>query len=271
MERVTTVDGAPERLIVDVRDAAAFATGHLAGSGHVPAPELDARRAELPPRGAALLVVADDGDHARAAATRLETMGYDVAWLDAAVAAHLDGRRSRAPAVRLWRPAPFLEEMLDRLPRGRALDVAAGAGRDAVFLALSGWDVAAWDHDAEALERANALARRHGVTIATVVANLENPALALPRGAFELVTCFRFLHRPLLPRLEAALAPGGVLVYETFRLGQERFGRPLSRRHLLASGELASAFPSLVIEHYAELEPAGGPITARVLARRPAR
>jgi tellurite methyltransferase len=69
--------------------------------------------------------------------------------------------------------------------------------------------------------------------------------------------------------IERALVPGGCLVYETFRTGQERFGRPLSRKYLLGGGELSASVPSLEVEHYAEQEPAGGPVTAQLLARRP--
>ena len=87
--------------------------------------------------------------------------------------------------------------------------------------------------------------------------------------SFQLVVCFRYLHRPLFRQLERALAPGGYVIYETYRLGQEKFGRPRRERCLLQPGELESAFPSLAVEHYAELEPAGGPITARLLARKP--
>jgi hypothetical protein len=83
------------------------------------------------------------------------------------------------------------------------------------------------------------------------------------------VICFRYLHRPLFHQIESALAPGGRLVYETFRSGQEKIGRPRRERFLLRPGELESAFPGLVVEHYAELEPAGGPVTARLLARKP--
>jgi len=259
------------RACIDVRDERAFASGHLEGAGHLPFAEFEARRYELPARDQPCLVLGADAAEARAAAERLESLGYgDVAWLDAPLAEFPAGRGSRGPAARLWRPAPFLEHVLPRLPRGRVLDVAAGAGREAVFLALHGFEVQAWDHDPEALARASALARRHGVRIETVVSDLERTDLELPRARFAVVMCFRFLHRPLFARLEAAVAPGGVLVYETFRLGQEKFGRPLRRQFLLEGGELSTAFPSLDVEQYAECEPAGGPITARLLARRPA-
>src|SRR5207247_1720090 len=116
---------------------------------------------------------------------------------------------------------------------------------------------------------AAAAAARHGVRITTAVTDLEHDAITLPPDRFQLVVCFRYLHRPLFRQLERTLAPGGFLVYETYRLGQEKLGRPRRERFLLRPGELASAFPSLIVEHYAELEPAGGPVTARLLARKP--
>jgi len=218
-----------EIALLDVRDEAAFAAGHLAGSGHVPLAELEPRRAELPPREAAVVVVAADPDAARAGATELERMGYlDVGYVDAALADLDGGRGDQSPPARLWRPAPFLESVLDRLPRGRAIDLAAGSGREAVFLAMHGFEVEAWDRAPEALERARNLAARHGVRIATTVCNLEWGTPPIEAGRYQVVTCFRFLHRPLFPVIERALAPGGCLVYETYRVGQERFGRPRS-------------------------------------------
>ena len=261
--------------VLDVREEAAFREGHIAGSGHVPRSELRLRRSELPPREQPLLVVAAEGPEAAAAAAELNALGFaSVAWLDAPLAALEGGLADQSPAARLWRPAPFLEEMLPRIPRPRpdacaALDAAAGAGREAVYLALQGFQVEARDRDPEALARAAALAARHGVRITTAVTDLEDDAITLPPDRFQLVVCFRYLHRPLFRQLERTLAPGGFLVYETYRLGQEKLGRPRRERFLLRPGELASAFPSLVVEHYAELEPAGGPVTARLLARKP--
>src|SRR5439155_15282888 len=100
------------------------------------------------------------------------------------------GLADRGPASRMWRPAPFLEEVLPQLPPGRAIDVACGSGRDAVFLALHGYEVEAWDHDPEALARAESLASRHGVGIHTVVADLEHGLPPIPASAYDLVACF---------------------------------------------------------------------------------
>jgi len=260
----------PRSAVLDVRSAAAFAAGHLAGAGHIPLAELEARRAELPPRDAAIVVVSDDPAEAEAGAAELMRLGYGrAAWLERPLGSLAGGRDDRGPAARLWRPAPFLAELLPGLRPGAAADVASGAGRNAVFMALHGFEVEAWDHDEEALARTRALAARHGVAIRTVVADLERRTPPLPVAAYDLVACFRFLHRPLFGDLERALRPGGALVYETYRLGQERYGRPKQKRFLLADGELARAFPALTVERYEELDPEGGPVTARLLARRP--
>jgi tellurite methyltransferase len=281
--------------VLDTREPEAFARGHLAGSGHIPRAELHARRSELPPRDAAILVVAQDARAAAAAAATIEAMGYSaVWWLDAPISALgggltgclAGGLSDRAPAARLWRPAPFLEEVLPLISRSReappgssvrtakpplALDLACGAGRDAVFLAQRGFAVEGWDHAPEALERAHELARRYGITLRTELRDLEQPALPPPARHFDLIVCFRFLHRPLFPWMESALAPGGWLVYETFRVGQERFGKPIRAHFLLARDELARAFPTLETVHYEEREPETGPVTARLLARKPDR
>ena len=255
--------------VLDSRGSAAFALGHLAGAGRLTHDEFRTRRAELPPRTSAVLVVDDDPAGARRAATSLALLGYrDVRWLEAPLAALPGGHDSTAAPARLWRPSPFLERVLPSLPRGRALDLASGSGRDAVFLALNGWRSEAWDHDPEALERAVALAEGERVPLATRVVELVEADVPESPGHWDVIVVVRFLHRPLLPWIERSLAPGGALVYETFRTGQERYGRPKNPRFLLEPGELCTAFPALEPEHYEEVEPEGGPILARLLARR---
>jgi SAM-dependent methyltransferase len=283
-----TAQSRAETLIVlDTREPEAFARGHLVGSGHIPCAELHARRSELPPRDAAVLVVAEDSNAAAMAGATIEALGYSaVSWLNAPLGALAGGLADRAPAAHLWRPAPFLAKVLPLILRlqgtapgssaraadpPRALDLACGAGRDAVFLAQRGFAVEGWDHASEALERARDLARRHGVTVRTEIRDLEQPDLPPPTQLFDLIVCFRFLHRPLFPWMERALAPGGWLVYETYRVGQERFGRPIRARFLLARDELARAFPALETIHYEERDPEAGPVTARLLARKPDR
>jgi 2-polyprenyl-3-methyl-5-hydroxy-6-metoxy-1,4-benzoquinol methylase len=255
--------------ILDTRDEPAFRSAHSPGSGNVPVAELDERRAELPARDVPVLVVSETASDALAAGARLHAMGFEqVVVLD-------DSWRALAPhpesgaGARLWRPAPLLAAILPRLPIGRALDVAAGAGRDAVTLALHGLTVEAWDIDGEALARAAALARRSGVAIETRVCDLEDPGVEIPAAAYQVVTCFRFLHRPLLPKLAAAVAPGGVILCETFRVGQERFGKPKRAQFLLEPGELGRAFTAFEVLLDEEPDPPEGPIVSRFVGRKP--
>lgn len=255
--------------LLDVRSKQAFAAGHLRGAGHIEPQDFGERRAELPPRDAHVIVLDDDPERAHAAAEQLGAMGYAQSqWLQTSLADLSEGHGDRSPAVRLWRPSPFLERILPLLPRGRVLDVAAGSGREAVFLAMHGFDVECWDRAPEALERAHALAARHGVSIRSRVTDLEYREVPEP-GGFEVVMVFRFLHRPLFPWLERAVAPGGALVYETYRRGQEVHGRPTHPRFLLTPGELSSAFPPLSVVLHEEPDVPGGPVMSRLLARRP--
>jgi hypothetical protein len=136
-------------------------------------------------------------------------------------------------------------------------------------MALSGFQVEACDHDADGLRALERLASRHGVTVATRLVDLESNDPHLSQETYALVVCFRFLHRPLLPRLAEAVAPGGYLVYETYRAGQEQFGRPKKPKFLLQPGELRSAFPGFEILRDEEPSPPGGPLTSRLLARKP--
>lgn len=264
---------APGPLILDVREAAAFAAGHLPGSGHLPESEWEARRSELPARETEVIVVAESGARARAAAARLITLGYERARALEPELTSLGEALATGPAAPLWRPTPFLASALrrfgSRVPDGPAADLAAGSGRDAVFLALLGFAVEAWDRAPEALARAADLARACGVGLTPVECDLERNRPPLPVARYALLTCFRFLDRRVFPRMADSLAKGGVLIYETYRAGQERFGRPKRAQFLLAPGELAGAFPGLEILHHEERTPGEGPITARLVAVRP--
>jgi SAM-dependent methyltransferase len=256
-------------IVLDARDEAAFARGHLAGAGRMSTSEYALRRAELPPREAPVLVVHESQEEACAAAEALAALNYRaVRWLDAPLSALAGGLADIAPPAPLWRPSEFLERIAPRLAPGRALDLACGSSREGVHLALRGWQVDAWDHDDIAIARAQAFAARHGVTLATRKVDLEGGLL--PAGEqWDLVMVFRFLYRPLLPWIAQAVRPGGSLVYETFRAGQEVFGHPRHPRFLLQPGELTDAFPDWSIEAAQDTAPEGGPYMTRVWLRRP--
>ena len=118
-------------------------------------------------------------------------------------------------------------------PGARVLDLACGRGRHARFFASRGAIVTAVDRDGSALA---ALAGVAGVTTREV--DLEAGAWPLGDERFDAVVVANYLHRPLLAPLAAALAPAGVLLYETFARGNEAYGRPSNPDFLLVPGEL---------------------------------
>ena len=123
-------------------------------------------------------------------------------------------------------------------PGGEVLDLACGAGRHARWFAARGHGVTALDRDREAL---GALAGVAGVT--AVLADLEDGRpWPLEARRFAGIVVANYLYRPLFRHLIAALAPGGVLIYETFMAGNERYGKPSNPDFLLAPGELLAAF-----------------------------
>ena len=123
-------------------------------------------------------------------------------------------------------------------PGGEVLDLACGPGRHARWFAARGHPVTALDRDREALA---ALAGVPGVT--TVCADLEDGSpWPLEARRFAGIVVTNYLHRPLFRKLIDALAPAGVLVYETFMAGEEGYGKPSNPDFLLAPGELLAVF-----------------------------
>lgn len=131
-------------------------------------------------------------------------------------------------------PSDWVVRWADRVPAGGGvLDVACGSGRHARYFAPRGHPVEAVDRDPAMLA---SLAGIPGVT--TRCADLEGGSWPYEGGRFAGVIVNNYLHRPLFPHLLAALAPGGVLIYETFAAGNERYGRPSNPAFLLKPGEL---------------------------------
>ncbi len=120
------------------------------------------------------------------------------------------------------------------LPDGEVLDLACGSGRHARHLAGLGHPVLALDRDPEALLAAG------GPGIVTMQFDLEGPGMVWPfaAGRFAGIVVSNYLHRPLLKDLARSLAPGGLLIYETFAVGNEVFGKPSNPAFLLEEGEL---------------------------------
>ncbi|OYW32499.1 MAG: SAM-dependent methyltransferase [Methyloversatilis sp. 12-65-5] len=134
---------------------------------------------------------------------------------------------SQTPSEWVTRFAPLCE------PDAEILDFASGAGRHARWLAGHGFSVLAADRDESALA---GLAGADGVR--TLCVDLEQGAWPWVAASFDAVVVARYLFRPRLAELAALLRPGGVLIYETFMLGNERFGKPSNPDFLLRPDEL---------------------------------
>jgi tellurite methyltransferase len=145
---------------------------------------------------------------------------------------------------------PFLTAMLARIPRGVALDVAAGRGRNSIALARAGIRVVAVDFSAEAMRLLAAIARAERLTIWPVVANLDN--FHLKDESLDVIVNINFLDRAMFPKFERALRPGGILIADTFLVDQAAIGHPRDPRFLLAHGELRELTGGLAIEEYRE-------------------
>ncbi|SAK79330.1 type 12 methyltransferase [Caballeronia pedi] len=135
-------------------------------------------------------------------------------------------------------PSQWVTRWAHLVARGGAvLDVASGRGRHARWLAARGFAVLAVDRDAEALASMSSL-----VGIDTLTADIEGASWPLPGDrTFDAVVVTNYLHRPLFGHLIDALAPGGVLIYETFAAGNGSIGKPSNPAFLLEPGELLDA------------------------------
>jgi len=174
-------------------------------------------------------------------------------------------------------PSPFVAAQRERLRAtvslGPCLDLACGRGRHALLAARAGLRVVALDRDASLLRKLASEARAERLAIHALRADAESPhGLPFPPACFGAVLVTRFLFRPLAPAIAALLAPGGLLVYETFTKRQRELGHgPTNPAFLLESGELPRLFPGLaVVESVEGLAGAGasGAWLAGLVARR---
>lgn len=273
-----TLNGSSSGRVLDVRPAVDFERLHRAGAVNIPLDELTGRIHELPPRETPITIYDANETRARWAMSRLRMRNRAVGhvlfgedWLRAGPTAR------GASRDKLWQPHALLAEAVRhcrRLPSNvegcRALEIACGSGRDAVFLAMSGFDVEAWDVLPDAVALCDALAERYDVIVRTRCWDVEaNPEIE--EECYDLVSCFNFLHRPIMSRIADAVRPGGLVVYETFVHPQrDLFGRPRREAQLLQPAELPMWFEGWTI--LASREGLTGPrrFAASLIARRPA-
>ena|SRR5262245_2882656 len=135
-------------------------------------------------------------------------------------------------------PSPWIERWAPLVKPGAAvLDLACGHGRHARYFAARGCSVVAVDRDQSALATLAEIQR-----VQVKRADLEGEAWPFAPACFDAIVVTNYLHRPLFASLAAALRPEGVLLYETFMCGNERFGKPANPAFLLRPNELFEAF-----------------------------
>ena len=171
-------------------------------------------------------------------------------------------------------PTALLADWAPRVRNGAALDVACGAGRNALFLAAAGFRVDAVDISDAGIERARASAVSRGLDIRFIEADLTgDPRLTLPDEPYDLIVWVRYVNPGLMPHLVDRLAPGGHIVCEQHVTTPADVVGPRSPEFRLAPNELLRSASGLLVVHYNEgivVDPDGRPAAlAQIIARRP--
>lgn len=254
--------------VLDVRTPQEYSgLGHIPGATLLPVQIVASAPAVLGDLDAPVLVTCEHAVRSKVATRLLVQAGFTQVHELSTGMAGWAGPRAYEPQAMVG-PSPWVFECGDLIPRaGRALDVACGRGRHALLLASTGLHVTAVDRDAEALARLQAQADRLELPVTTRVLDLETGTPDLGDDGYDLVLVTRYLHRALMPQLLLSLAPGGVLLYETFLAQQAEVGHPKNPDFLLQPGELRQLVAPLEVLREFEGEFDGNWIAA-VAARR---
>jgi tellurite methyltransferase len=171
------------------------------------------------------------------------------------------------------KPSSFLKEIFEGdswpLPKGRALDIATGKGRNAIFLAERGFQVVGIDISPVALDMARRAAKEKSLTIDWQEADLER--IELPSIHYNLVLNFNYLQRSLVPQIKTTLKPGGWVIFETYLTAQSKIGDPINPDYLLLHNELLDFFRDFRVLYYREgkfPQSADGAFRAALLAQK---
>jgi tellurite methyltransferase len=151
-------------------------------------------------------------------------------------------------------PTPLLRSAIENLKAGRALDIACGVGRHAIFLAERGWEVTAVDSSRVGIEILQQRAREVGLTVDARVADLERSEFQIEPDAYDLICVFYYLQRDLFPRIRAGVKSGGILVAAIHLNDEKPEAQPSNPAFLLEPGELREEFRDWEIQYYHEGE-----------------
>ncbi len=146
----------------------------------------------------------------------------------------------------------FLRRHITLLPKGKALDLATGEGRNAVFLAQHGFKVDAVDISEIGLRKTQESAGKRIVRVHTILADLDT--YQIKRGEYDLITNFYFLNRNIIPKIKRGLKKGGMVIFETYLLEHQRLhtGGPKNPKYFLKANEPLQLFKGFRILFYRE-------------------
>jgi SAM-dependent methyltransferase len=164
-------------------------------------------------------------------------------------------------------PSRWLADHAELLAgKGKALDIAMGEGRNALFAASLGYDVLGIDISEVGVSRAETLARQNKLMIHTQIVDLDH--YKIDENAYDLIICFYFLNRRLFEGICKGLRPGGILIFETFTVDYLQYSG-FKREWVLEKNELREAFSGLKVLDYREVdEPENETAYASLVARK---
>ncbi|MFQ5965507.1 MAG: class I SAM-dependent methyltransferase [Candidatus Scalinduaceae bacterium] len=167
-------------------------------------------------------------------------------------------------------PTKLLKENINILTKGRAMVLAMGEGRNAVFLARNGFDVDGCDISEIAIEKSKLLARENKVKLNALVVDLEK--YKIPTRKYDLITCIYYTQRNLIPQIKDGLKMGGMVLFETYTIDQLKYGTdapgPKNPEYLLKHNELLNYFRDFHILYYREGEIAPDKSVASLIAQK---
>lgn len=162
--------------------------------------------------------------------------------------------KQHAESAGAARPASFLRQVFEtdawQLPRGRALDIACGKGRNSLYLAELGFEVVAMDISAVALDEGRQRAELKQLRIDWRQTDLED--VQLDEAAFDLIVNFNYLQRTLNRQIKRAIKTGGHVIFETYLIDQKELGHPTNPNYLLRHNELLEQFRDFRVLYYRE-------------------
>ncbi len=164
-------------------------------------------------------------------------------------------------------PVPFLKENLNLLPKGKALDIAMGEGRNGVFLAAHGFDVTGLDISEVGLQKAHRLAKENGVSIKTQVVDLEKASLE--KNSYDVILMMYYMQRDLFDQIKEALKPGGMVVVETYNVDYLKYNSGFRRQWALETNELLKVFKDFKIIRYQAFDDGAHQAYSSIIAQKP--